>query len=105
MFDTADVTERFFDVRLTVNTDSGDLTPLELCVKQPTLALLKRIYSETPLKDYDSERAALLREVLSRNKDGTAIHGEYIDNLTSDQVDALFGAFLLWVRRVRDEKN
>ena len=107
MFDVSAIAKRYFDIRLAVETDDGDIKTIELQVEPPTVKQLRKltaVASDSTENVIEDMRDAV-RDMLSKNKTGYKVPAEYIGNLDIDQLTAILTAYLEWVVKEKQAKN
>ena len=106
MFDVSQIAKRYFDIRLTVEDDSG-VHKTELQVGPPTVKQLNDLVAVSKADPADAipELREAVRSILSKNKSGYRVPDEYVDNLDIDQLSEILTAYMAWVAKEKQEKN
>lgn len=107
MFDVSQIQKRYFDIRLTVETEDGQTRKVELQVEPPTVKQLERLTAVA--KADETEVITELRDavggILSKNKTRYRVPDAYIENLDFDQLSAILTAYMQWVAEENQAKN
>lgn len=105
MFDIKSVNKRYFELKLSMDTDKGDKT-IKLKVEPPKLKVIKLITSITKSKDNTLEDLAqAIKMILDKNKDGVKVPIEYIEELDMDQMNSLLTSYFKWLQENKNSKN
>lgn len=107
MFDVSQVQKRYFDVRLSVEEENGEVHKVELKVEPPTVKKLRQLMAISKGND-DSVLTELrdgIRDILSKNKIHYKVPDTYIDNLDFDQLTAILTAYMEWLAGEKRSKN
>jgi len=107
MFDVSTIAKRYFDIRLSVETDDGETKTVELQVEPPTVKQLRNLtaIASDGTENVIEDMRDAVRDMLSKNKTGYKVPAEYIDNLDIDQMTAILTAYLEWVVKEKQAKN
>lgn len=99
MFDVSKVQKRYFDIRLAVEDESGEVHNVDLKVEPPKLKKLRQLMSLENAKTSEAidDLRDAVRDILSKNKDGYKVPDEYVDELNLDQLMAIIEAYMNWV--------
>lgn len=107
MFDVSQIQKRYFEIRLTVETEDGQTHKVELQVEPPTVKQLERLTAVA--KASETEVLAELRDavgsILSKNKTRYRVPDSYIENLDFDQLSGIMAAYMEWVAEEKKAKN
>lgn len=107
MFDVSQIAKRYFDIRLTVEDNGGEIHKVDLKVEPPTVKQLRKLTSVSA----DDEATAMtdlrdaVRDILSKNKTGYKVPEAYVDSLDFDQLTGILVAYMQWVSEEKKAKN
>lgn len=101
-FDMSAIPQRYFHVALKATMESGKERDIEIDVLPPKLKFIRKIVH---IKKNDETSIEELREavsqIMSRNKAGTKVPCEYIDELDEDVLNSLLTAYFEWVSETK----
>lgn len=100
MFDVSSIKRRYFTVKI------GDLV---IDVEPPKIKVLKKITSlvgpNAKKEKLMDDLAGAVKLILNKNKAGSKIGDDIIDELDFDQLEEILLAFFNWVAKERNSKN
>ena len=102
MFDVKNcVKSRYFDLKLYDDAGRGKA----IYVEPPKVKTLKNIISFSGKKDITADEFRfMLCSILEKNKEHIKVE-KYVGELTVDQLNAVFTAFMEWINNAKTEKN
>jgi thymidylate synthase ThyX len=112
MFDVSQIQKRYFEIRLTVETEDGQTedgqtNTVELQVEPPTVKQLERLTSvaKADASEVLEELRDAVGSILSKNKARYRVPDAYIENLDFDQLSGILTAYMQWVAEEKQAKN
>lgn len=107
MFDVSQIKKRYFDIRLTVETEDGQTHKVELQIEPPTVKQLERLTAVAKVDETEviTELRDAVDGILSKNKTRYHVPDAYIENLDFDQLSAILTAYMQWVAEEKQAKN
>ena len=107
MFDVTTLSKRYFGLRLTVEAEDGK-RDIDLEIEPPKLKTMKRLMALSKSGEDENQIDMLtdaLQMLLSKNKSGSKVPRELIEELNFDELQAILEAFLSWIAEVQNQKN
>lgn len=104
MYDVSQVQKRYFDIRLLVEDEDGQIRKVELQVEPPSVKMMDRLTSVAG-EDAVKELSSAVRDMLSKNKSGFQVPDVYVEKLDIDQLTGIIKAFMEWVQTEKKAKN
>lgn len=102
MFDVKNcVKSRYFDLKLY----DKDGKSIVINVEPPKVKTLKKMVSFSEKQEVTKDEFKyMICAILSKNKNKVDVE-KYVDELTTDQLNAVFSAFMEWINNTKTEKN
>jgi hypothetical protein len=107
MFNVSSINKRYFGLKLTVTDDEGKEHSIQLEVEPPKLKTMKRLVAmgKTASEDSMDELADTIHDILNKNKSGTKVPDEYIDELDFDELIGIMTAYFEWLNQSKNDPN
>lgn len=98
MFDINTINRRYFNIKI------GELT---LDVEPPKIKVLKKITALSKSKNEEAidDLSEAVAMILSKNKTGTKVSDEIIDELDLDQLNEILTAYFEWLSKSKNSPN
>lgn len=108
MFDIKTISQRYFEVKLSINDDEGnEIKSITVEVEPPKLKVLKKItaISKGTNEDAIENLTDSIRIMLNKNKAKTKVSEDYIEELDLDQMNNLLMEYFKWLGETKESKN
>ena len=108
MFDIGTVNKRYFEVRLQVTNDEGEVTNnIKVEVEPPKLKVLKKITSLSKSRQEDAinDLTEAIEMLLNKNKAKSKVQDEFIEELDLDQMNELLTEYFEWLNKSKNSPN
>jgi uncharacterized protein YrzB (UPF0473 family) len=105
MFDINTINKRYFDINISVRDDEGNEHSIKLEVEPPKLKTLKKIVALSKDKEDEDSLSQAISMILNKNKAGSKVPEEIIEELDLDQYNAILIEFFKWLGEVRNDPN
>lgn len=105
MFDVKNcVKERYFPIKMYC-IENGKEKSFELNVEPPKLKTLKKLMTITEKSDMSAnDFKYIVTALLAKNKEHRVVD-KFVDELSIDQLKAIYTAFMEWLNDNKNEKN
>ena len=106
MFDVKNCTkQRYFPIKLYLTDEKGNEKSIVINVEPPRIKTLKKLISFTGKKEVSAEEFKyMITALLNKNKEHKSVD-KYVDELSIDQLQAVYTAFMEWLDQSKKEKN
>lgn len=107
MFDVKSVNARYFEVKLSLTDDNGEIIKsIDVEVEPPKVKVLKRLTGLTKSKDNTMEELTeCINLILNKNKTKSTISVEYIDDMDFDEMQNLILKYFEWLSSTKNLPN
>ena len=107
MFDVKSVNARYFEVKLSLTDDNGEIIKsIDVEVEPPKVKVLKRLTGLTKSKENTMEELTeCINLILNKNKTKSTIPVEYIDDMDFDEMENLFLKYFEWLSSTKNLPN
>ena len=107
MFDVKSINHRYFEVKLSITNEVGEVEKSVVVeVEPPKVKVLKRLTGLTKSKENTMEELTeCVRLILNKNKDKTEIPVEYIEEMDFDEMQSLILEYFNWLGKTRNLPN
>ena len=107
MFDVKSINTRYFEVKLSLTDDNGEVIKnIDVEVEPPKVGLLKRLTGLTNAKDNTmGELTECIRLMLNKNKTKSTIPVEYIYDMDFDEMQNLILKYFEWLSSTKNLPN
>ena len=105
MFDVKNcVKQRYFPVKLYM-TDNGTEKNIVINVEPPRIKTLKKLMTFAEKTEVSADEFKyMITALLNKNKEHKSVD-KYVDELSIDQLQAVYTAFMEWLDQSKKEKN
>ncbi|WP_428817315.1 hypothetical protein ACQR2L_13675 [Clostridium butyricum] len=107
MFDVKSVNARYFEVKLSLTDDNGEIIKsIDVEVEPPKVKVLKRLTGLTKSKENTMEELTeCINLILNKNKTKSTISVEYIDDMDFDEMQNLILKYFEWLSSTKNLPN
>ncbi len=107
MFDVKSVNARYFEVKLSLTDDNGEIIKsIDVEVEPPKVKVLKRLTGLTKSKENTMEELTeCINLILNKNKTKSTIPVEYIYDMDFDEMENLFLKYFEWLSSTKNLPN
>ncbi|WP_294405584.1 hypothetical protein [uncultured Clostridium sp.] len=107
MFDVKSVNARYFEVKLSLTDDNGEIIKsIDVEVEPPKVKVLKRLTGLTKSKENTMEELTeCINLILNKNKTKSTIPVEYIDDMDFDEMQNLILKYFEWLSSAKNLPN
>ncbi|NFH89767.1 hypothetical protein FDA33_06045 [Clostridium botulinum] len=107
MFDVKSVNARYFEVKLSLTDDNGEIIKsIDVEVESPKVKLLKRLTGLSKAKENTMEELTkCINLILNKNKENKKIPLEYIDDMDFDEMSNLLTSYFEWLSQTKNLPN
>lgn len=116
MYDVTCVAKRYFPVKLTAESDNGELHSTVVEVEPPRIKTMRELMDvavsstaaheeNTVTENVIAELRDSIKKMLSKNKAKYHVPDEYVEAMDFDQMNGLLNAFFDWMGKTKKEKN
>ncbi|MBN1035766.1 hypothetical protein [Clostridium botulinum] len=107
MFDVKSVNSRYFEVKLSITNEVGEVeNNIDVKVEPPKVKLLKRLTGLSKAKENTMEELTkCINLILNKNKENKKIPLEYIDDMDFDEMSNLLTSYFEWLSQTKNLPN